>query len=61
MTRWQNLWIVFPNSTINVDKMSATEPVSVTTGQGWDSIPSILLEGDTALRSFLVLGTVRRL
>jgi hypothetical protein len=43
------------------DKMSAKEPVSVTRGQGWDPIPSILPIGDTALPSFLVLGTVRRL
>ena len=39
------------------DKMSAKEPVSVTRGQDWDPILSILPKGDTALASFLVLGT----
>jgi hypothetical protein len=43
------------------DKMSAKEPMSPTRAQGWDPIPSILPKGDTALPSFLVLGTVRRL
>jgi hypothetical protein len=43
------------------DKMSAKEPVSLTRGQGWDPIPSSLPIGDSALASFLVLGTVRRL
>ena len=41
------------------DKMSAKEPLSPTRAQGWDPISSTLPKGDTALPSFLVLGTVR--
>jgi hypothetical protein len=43
------------------DKMSAKEPVSVTRGQGWDPIPSILPKGDTALPFVSSVGTVWRL
>ena len=43
------------------DKMSANELVSPTRAQGRDTHSSILPKGDTALPSFPVLGTVRRL
>jgi len=43
------------------DKMSAKEPMLLTTAQAWDPIPSILPDGDIVLLSFLMRGTVRRL